>query len=152
MEGKRMIRILCALAAVAVGTTMVLAQNTAPIVERQNIMKRVSDDAKVLAAMAKGEAQFDAARANAILAGWEAGGKKYVTLFPDDSKTGEKTRAKAEIWQNKADFEAKYTDFLKAVTAVKAATGSADAFKAAYPAIGKSCDGCHEKYRAPRQT
>jgi cytochrome c556 len=147
-----MIRVLCALAAVAMGTTMVLAQNTQTIVERQNIMKKVSDDAKVLGAMAKGEAPFDAARASAILAGWEAGGKKYITLFPDDSKVGEKTRAKAEIWQNKADFEAKYADFLKAVTAVKATTGSADAFKAAYPDIGKSCDGCHEKYRGPRVT
>ena len=147
-----MIRILCALAAVAVGTTMVLAQNTAPIVERQKIMKKVGDDAKVLGAMAKGEEAFDAAKVNAILTGWETGGKQYLTLFPADSKTGEKTRAKAEIWHNKADFEAKAADFVKAATAVKAATGSADAFKAAYPAIGKSCDGCHEKYRGPRVT
>ncbi len=146
-----MIRILCALSAVAFGATLVMAQNLAPIKERQTIMKKISDEAKVLGAMAKGEGPYDAAKANAILTGWEAGAKQYLTLFPDDSKTGEKTRAKAEIWQNKADFDAKMADFAKAVAAAKAAT-SADAFKASFPAVGKSCDGCHEKYRGPRVT
>lgn len=144
-----MIRILCAVAALAVGATMVMAQNTAPITERQNVMKTISDDARTLGAMAKGDTPFDAAKAGAILAGWEAGGKKFASLFPDDSKTGGKTRAKADIWQNKADFEAKNADFIKAATAAKAAT-SAEAFKASFSAIGKTCDGCHEKYRGPR--
>ena len=144
-----MIRILCAVAALAAGTTLVVAQNLAPIKERQEIMKKISDEAKVLGAMAKGETPFDAGKANAVLTGWETSGKKYITLFPDGSKTGEKTRAKAEIWQNKADFDGKMADFLKATTAAKAAT-SADAFKASFGNIGKACDGCHEKYRGPR--
>ena len=144
-----MIRILGALAAVAVGTTMVMAQNTAPIKDRQAIMKKVSDGAKTLGAMVKGETTYDAAKATAILTGWEEGGKKFVTLFPEDSKTGEKTRAKPEIWQNKADFEAKAGDFLKAVAAAKGAP-TIDAFKGAYSAVGKACEGCHEKYRGPR--
>lgn len=147
-----MIRILCALSAVALGATMVLAQNLAPIKERQNAMKKISSDNKVLGAMAKGETPFDAAKARAILTGWEEASKKLPDLFPDDSKTGEKTRAKAEIWQNKADFNAKIADFAKAVSDAKAKATSADGFKAAYPAIGKSCDGCHEKYRGPRVT
>jgi cytochrome c556 len=148
----RMIRILCALSAVALGATMVLAQNLAPIKERQNAMKKISDDAKVLNAMAKGEAPFDAAKATALLAGWEETAKKLPNLFPDDSKTGEKTRAKAEIWQNKADFNAKIADFAKAVSEAKAKAPSADSFKAAFPAIGKACGNCHEKYRGPRVT
>ena len=144
-----MIRILGALSIVALGATMVLAQNLAPIKERQEIMKKINDETKLLTAMAKGEAPFDAAKMSATLTPWDAAGKKYVTLFPDDSKTGEKTRAKAEIWQNKADFEAKMTDFLKVVGTVKVAT-TADAFKAGYANLGKACDNCHEKYRAPR--
>ena len=146
-----MIRILFAISAVTFGATMVLAQNLEPIKERQGIMKKINDDTKVLGAMAKGEAPYDAAKANQLLTGWEAGVKKYITLFPDNSKTGEKTRAKAEIWQNKADFEAKAGDFLKAVGAAKAAN-NADAFKASFGNVGKACDGCHEKYRGPRVT
>jgi cytochrome c556 len=145
-----MIRILGAISVLALGATVVLAQNLAPIKERQDTMKKISDDNKVLGAMTKGEAPFDAAKASALLGGWDARVKKVLTLYPDDSKTGEKTRAKPEIWQNKADFDAKMADFAKAAAAAKAATGSADAFKAAYADLGKACDSCHEKYRAPR--
>jgi cytochrome c556 len=149
MGENRMIRILCAISAVTLGATWALAQNTAPIKQRQDIMKKISDDAKVLGAMAKGETPYDDAKANTLLSGWEEGAKKYITLFPDDSKTGEKTRAKAEIWQNKADFEAKAADFLKAISAAKAAN-TADAFKASWGNVGKACQDCHEKYRGPR--
>jgi cytochrome c556 len=147
-----MIRILCALSAVALGATMVMAQNLAPIKERQAAMKKISDDTKILSAMAKGEAPFEAAKATAILSGFEEAMKKAHALFPDDSKTGEKTRAKAEIWQNKADFEAKMTEFTKASADLKAKASSADGFKAAFPALTKACDNCHEKYRGPRVT
>src|ERR1700752_1850690 len=108
-----MIRILGALAAVALGATAVTAQNLAPIKERQEIMKKTNDDTKVLNAMAKGEAPFDAAKAQALLSGIEERTKKAATLFPDDSKTGEKTRAKAEVWQKKTDFDAKMAEFVK---------------------------------------
>jgi cytochrome c556 len=145
-----MIRILGALAAVALSATVVMAQNLAPIKERQETMKKISDDNKVLGTMVKGEAPFDAAKVSVLLGGWDEKVKKVLTLYPDDSKTGEKTRAKPEIWQNKADFDAKMADFAKAAAAAKAATGSADAFKAAYADLGKACDSCHEKYRAPR--
>ncbi len=143
-----MIRILCAVSALALGATAVLAQSSA-IKERQDIMENISKDGKVLKAMSKGEAPFDASKSSALLGSWDARIKKYVTLFPDDSKTGGKTRAKAEIWQNKADFEAKASDFLKALADTKAAT-SAEAFKTAYDALDKGCDNCHEKYRAPK--
>src|SRR4051812_6922462 len=145
-----MIRILSAVAAVALGATAVLAQNLAPIKERQETMKKTNDDTKVLTAMAKGEAPFDAAKAQALLSGIEERTKKVATLFPDDSKTGEKTRAKPEVWQKKADFDAKLTELVTVVADAKAKASSADAFKAAFPGVIKSCDNCHESYRAPR--
>jgi cytochrome c556 len=145
-----MIRILSAVAAVALGATAVLAQNLAPIKERQATMKKTNDDTKVLTAMSKGEAPFDAAKAQALLSGIEERTKKVAPLFPDDSKTGEKTRAKAEVWQNKADFDAKLADFIKVTATAKTAATSADGFKTAFSNVIKSCDNCHEKYRAPR--
>jgi cytochrome c556 len=145
-----MIRILCAVAAVTIGATMVMAQNVEVIKERQAIMKKIGEEARLLGNMNKGEAPFDAAKVNAVLTGWEGAAKKYGTLFPDDAKTGEKTRAKAEIWQNKADFQAKLSDFVKAVGEAKAKATTLDGLKAAWPNVVKSCDGCHEKYRGPR--
>ena len=144
-----MIRILCALSAVVLGATAVLAQSSA-IKDRKEIMEKISNDNKVMTAMVKGEAPFDGAKAGALLAPWEGMMKKYVTLFPDDSKTGDKTRAKPEIWQKKSDFEAKAAEFIKTVNDAKAATGSADAFKAAFGTVSKACDTCHEPYRGPR--
>jgi cytochrome c556 len=144
-----MIRILCALSAVVLGATAVLAQSSA-IKERKEIMEKVSNDNKVMTAMVKGEAPFDGAKAGALLAPLEGMMKKYLTLFPDDSKTGDKTRAKPEIWQKKADFETKGMEFIKAVNDAKAATGSLDAFKVAFANVSKACDNCHEPYRGPR--
>lgn len=144
-----MIRTLSVVAAIMLGATAVVAQQN-PILIRQDAMKKIGDDTKTLSGMAKGETPYDAAKVNAILSGWEEATKKLPTLFPDDSKTGEKTRAKADIWQNKADFEAKIADFAKAIADTKAQAGSADSFKAAFPNLTKSCDNCHEKYRGPR--
>ena len=147
-----MIRILGAASALALGVTVVMAQNLAPIKERQELMKKTNDESKAVSAMIKGEAPFDAAKAGALLGAWEDRAKKVVALFPEDSKTGEKTRAKAEVWQNKADFDTKLAEYAKVTAEAKAAAaaGSADAFKPAYAKVIKSCDDCHEKYRAPR--
>lgn len=145
-----MIPILGVLSAVVLSATAVMAQNLAPIKERQELMKKTNDEAKVVSAMVKGDAPFDAAKASALLGAWEDRAKKVVALFPDDSKTGEKTRAKAEVWQNKADFDAKLAEYAKVTADAKAATGTADAFKPAYAKVIKSCDDCHEKYRASR--
>jgi cytochrome c556 len=129
---------------------MVMAQNLPVIKQRQEIMKKTNDETKVLNAMAKGEAPFDAAKAQALFSGIEERSKIAAGLFPDDTKEGEKTRAKAEIWQNKADFDAKMNEFLKSVAAAKTASTSADSFKAATKHMVETCDNCHEKYRARR--
>ena len=67
---------------------------------------------------------------------------------PEVGKTG----AKAEIWQaqNKADFAAKMASFQKAAQAFNASARGNDvnAIKASWAEVGKSCKGCHDKYRA----
>ena len=146
-----MIRILGAIAAVALGATAVMAQNLAPIKERQEIMKKTNDDTKVLTAMAKGEAPFDAAKAQALLSGIEERTKKAATLFPDDSKTGEKTRASAKVWENRADFDAKLADMIKVADNARAKATSEASFKEIHPGVVKACDNCHADYRIRRQ-
>jgi cytochrome c556 len=60
-----------------------------------------------------------------------------------------KTEAKAEIWRNPKDFNAKHTAFQKAASAFNAAAkgGNAGAAKAAFGDLGKSCKACHDLYR-----
>jgi cytochrome c556 len=52
-----------------------------------------------------------------------------------------------KIWEDKAGFDAAIATFAKAVTDAKASVKDLDTLKAAFPAIGKSCGGCHETYR-----
>jgi cytochrome c556 len=61
-----------------------------------------------------------------------------------------KTGAKPDIWQNMPDFMARLHDFQGAAKAFSAAaaSGDANAIKARYADLGKTCKTCHEKYRS----
>ena len=146
-----MIRILSAVAAVAVGATAVMAQNLAPIKERQDIMKKSDDDLKLMTKMTRGEAPYDAAKVTAAYAAMADNYPKVKDLFPDDSKTGEKTRAAAKIWENRADFDAKLVALVKVVGEAKAKATNEAGFKEIHPAVVKACDNCHADYRVRRQ-
>jgi len=138
-----------ALAAVAFGTTAVLAQQN-PIVERQELMKHNGHEAKIGAAMAKGEKPFDLAAAKKIFATFEEAAQKMPGLFPPDSKTGHKTTAAPKIWEDMAGLKAR---FEKLGVDAKKAQGSVkdlDSFKVAFGGIGKQCGSCHHEYRIKR--
>jgi cytochrome c556 len=61
-----------------------------------------------------------------------------------------KTHAKAEIWQQPADFTAKMQAFRQAALRFDAAArrGNLAAIRAAHSDLGKSCKACHDLYRA----
>jgi cytochrome c556 len=146
-----MMRVLCAVtAAVCLSTTVLLAQQN-PIIARQEIMKKSNDDLKLLTQMSKGEVPFDAAKASATYAGMEDSYKKVKDLFPDNSKTGDKTRAAPKIWDTRADFDAKMADFIKVAGDAKAKAATEAGLKEIHPAVVKSCDNCHADYRLRRQ-
>jgi cytochrome c556 len=145
-----MIRAFFAVAAIALGVSVALAQQD-PIAARRALMKANGDEAKAGAAMAKGEAPFDLAKARKMFSTFEDAAAKAPSLFPDNSKTGGDTAAKAEIWENIDDFKAR---LVKLGTDSKAALETVtdlDTFKAAFGNIGKNdCAGCHEKYRVKK--
>jgi len=64
---------------------------------------------------------------------------------PEVGKTG----AKPEIWQKPADFTARLRDFQGAAKLLNAAaaSGDANAIKARYGDLGKTCKACHDTYR-----
>lgn len=71
--------------------------------------------------------------------------------FPDISRGGD-TRALAEIWSNRADFDQRLKDFTQHAAALSQLAsrhgGNSDAFKTAARAVAQDCKGCHNSYRA----
>ncbi len=144
-----MFRTVLAVAAIAIGVTAVAAQSD-PIAARKALMKEQGAQTKTGAGMAKGEAPFDLAKAQAILANYVDTSAKMPDLFPANSKTGGETTAAPKIWEDMAGFKA---GFAKMSTEAKAAQSSVkdlDSFKAAFGGLTKNCGGCHETYRVKK--
>lgn len=140
-----MIRTALVLAGLGLGLTAVMAQSN-PITERQQTMKGVGGATREGAAMAKGEAAFDAAKAQAIFKTYADAAKKMPTLFPDSSKTGGETTAAPKIWEDQAGFKAAFAKF-ETDAAAGASVANLDGFRTAFGAATKNCGTCHEAYR-----
>ena len=142
---------VAATAIIALGVLSVTAQQD-PIAARKALMKGNNDNAKLAVGVMRGQLPFDAAKVDAAFAQWADTARKLPDLFPDNSKTGQNTRAAPKIWANEKDFDEKAAAFGKAVAENRAkANESLDGLKAAVPVVGKTCDNCHEDYRLSRQ-
>ncbi len=140
-----MIRTIVVAAVLGLGVTAVLAQSD-PITERRNAMKAVGAATRDGAAIAKGEAPFEAAKAQAIAKAYIDSAKKMPGLYPDNSKTGGETTAATKIWEDQAGFKAAFAKFEADAAAVGTAADVA-AFRAAFGNATKNCGSCHEVYR-----
>ncbi|NJC06754.1 cytochrome c556 [Sphingomonas kaistensis] len=60
-----------------------------------------------------------------------------------------KTHAKALVWQQRADFDAKMKNLGSAARLFQSAAASGDlaAIKAAHGKLGQTCGACHDQYR-----
>jgi len=142
-----MLRTLFAVAAVALGVTVAIAEQD-PIAARKALMKANGEQAKIGVAMIKGEAPFDLAKAHKIFETFEDAAQKMPALFPETSKTGGETTASLKIWEDADDFKSRFSKFGSDAKAANADVKDLDSFKAAFGPIGKNdCGGCHEKYR-----
>ncbi len=145
-----MIRTVFAVAAIALGVSIAVAQQD-PIAARKALMKANGDQAKIGAAMMKGEAPFDLDKAHKVFAAWEDAAAKMPALFPDNSKTGGDTAADPKIWESMDDLKARFAKFGADAKDAEAKVTDLDSFKAAFGSIGKNdCGGCHEKYRVKK--
>lgn len=117
------------------------------IATRKQIMKGVGDQTKAGAGMAKGEAPYDQAKAQAIFTSYVEASEKMPSLFPENSKTGGDTAALPAIWEKMDDFKARWVKLGADAKAALASVKDLDAFKATFSAITKNCGGCHETYR-----
>lgn len=143
-------RIWLAIGLFAVGITAGVAQNLPPIKERKADLKSMGDAVKPVGAMFKGEADFELAKVQTALKTIQEKTAKLPALFPDDSKTGGDTEALPVIWENKADFEARFKKLGDAAKAAEAAITDEDSFRGAWKDLVGNCSACHKKYRKPK--
>ena len=73
------------------------------------------------------------------------------TMFPDRTRGITPTRARPEIWENRADFEAKAAALSEAASqlAAVAESGNREAFAAQFDVTAAACQACHERYQVP---
>jgi cytochrome c556 len=137
---------VCAAVAVALSASAVIAQSKA-IAERKEIMKGVGAAAKEGAAMARGSAPYDNAKAVQVFVVYANAAAKMPGLFPEDSKTGGETTAAPKIWEDMAGFKAAFAKMEADSKAAQSSVKDLDSFKTAFGAMGKQCGACHEVYR-----
>jgi cytochrome c556 len=146
-------------AALAVGGAALVspaaAQDDPVVKQRQAVMD--SNGAQVYRVIpdfvrsGKGTAE-DVAKGAAIIV---ENSKKLPTLFPAGTSVADlpgKTRAKPEIWQDKAKFEAIAKTMGERAEALEAAAKGGDKAKIgeAYTALNRDgCNACHNAFRAP---
>lgn len=143
-----MIRILAAVAALAVGATLVHAQNAGAITERKAALKAMGGAMKEPGGMMKGDIPFDLAKVQASLKVLEEQSTKLKGLFPDDSKTGE-TDALPVAFEKKADVIARFEKLAADAKDAQGTMKDEASFKAGFGKIGGNCGGCHKEYRKP---
>jgi cytochrome c556 len=142
---------VAAVAMVTLAATAVMGQQD-PIAARKALMKQNNDHARTLVQITRGQAPFDAAKVEEALTQWAETARVFPALFPDNSRSGQETRASPKIWESKSDFDAKAAAFGKAVADNRdKAKASLDGLKAAFALIGRTCDNCHEDYRLARR-
>jgi cytochrome c556 len=136
---------LAALAAVVVLTAGVAAANV--IEQRQKIMDGIGDATKPVGGMLKGSAKFDLAKVQEALKAYEDAARKMPELFPENSKTGNKTTAAPKIWEDMNGFKAAFDKFGSESAAALGTIKDEASFKANFPGVLKNCGSCHEQYR-----
>jgi cytochrome c556 len=84
------------------------------------------------------------------IAAWAA---LVPSLFPAGTETGRDTRAKPEIWSDRAGFErdAEALGTAAKALAVLAEANDGKGFAAQFEVAAKACGDCHKAYRVKRQ-
>jgi len=145
-----------AAAAVVLSVGVAIAQQDV-IKERKTLMKENGDTAKLAADIIKGAKPFDMAAVHKIFTEFQDVAAKMPSLFPDSSKSevgspsADDFSPTAKVWDDMADFKARFERFAADAKEADATVKDLDGFKAAMAKIGKTdCGGCHQIYRAKK--
>lgn len=137
------------LAATAIPATAQFAKPEDAIKYRQSALFVMQQNFARVAGMAQGKIPFDAK-----VAADSAANAEYVSRLPwagfgDGTDKGGNTKAKAEIWKDKAKFMeyAEKTQQEMGKLSAAAKTGNQDAIRTAVGAVGGTCKTCHDAFR-----
>ena len=138
-----------AVSAIALPASAQFAKPDDAIKYRQSALFVMQQNFSRVAAMASGKAPFDAKVAAESAAVAEYTSKLPWAAFGDGTDKGRESRAKPEIWTDKAKFNG-YADKMQ-VEMVKlnaaAKTGNLDNIKATIAGVGGTCKTCHDAFR-----
>jgi cytochrome c556 len=136
-------------AVVALPATAQFAKPEDAIKYRQSALFVMQQNFARLAGMAQGKIPFDAKVAADSAANAEFLARLPWAGFADGTDKGGNTKAKAEIWKDKAKFMEYAEKMQGEMTKLNAAakTGNLDAIKPAVGAAGGTCKTCHDAFR-----
>jgi len=113
--------------------------------DREELMEGVSDAAKPVGAMLKGEEEFDADTLQKSLTVFAEAADKLGGLVPEGSEGGEASHA---IWDDPDGFAAAIKEWQETTAAaIDAAPQSLDAAGPVMKPVMSNCKNCHEDYR-----
>lgn len=115
---------------------------------RQAAFTLVKGNFAPMGAMVKGEMPFDSKAFAEYATNLAAAAGMADDGFIDGSDMGE-TKAKAAVWENRADFDKKMGEFQKLTgeLAVVAQSGDMGAIKPKFGAAAKTCKACHDDFK-----
>jgi cytochrome c556 len=118
---------------------------------RRAVMKSQGAHAEAASEIIKGKVSYDS-DLSYHAAALNSSTHDLVKLFPKGSDFGE-TRAKAEIWSKRGEFEKVANDAEKAGSAFLAAVNSGDtaAIRKAFGDLGEACKSCHKQFRERKE-
>jgi cytochrome c556 len=138
-----------ALAAGSATVALSSPEGTAAIKARQESMEGIKDAMGALAAIAKGEAPFDAqvVEKNAGIIAKNL--SDAASHFPKGSEAGDvETWALPEIWSDGSDFQERMETAVVEAEGLQSVTAETE-FRPALGKLGTSCKNCHQMYRRP---
>ena len=149
-----MLKFVAPVAALALGATLSLnaAAQAKPedlVKQRKAALTLVAKYFGPIGAMVQGKAPYDAK-----IVARNAGYLETLSAMPWDgfdasTESFKETRAKPELYKEKAKFDQMATDMQGAIAKLNAAAKGTDqnAVKAAFGDVGKACKSCHDAYR-----
>ncbi len=119
---------------------------------RKAVFTLIGGNFRPIGNVLKGAAPYDAVTIAKSVARIAFLSQLLDDTFPEISNLGEpQTKAKPDIWTNRADFDKKLKDFQTHAAALQKVNetdqGPTDAFKVAAAAVGQDCKACHDNFR-----
>ncbi|MFD2184151.1 c-type cytochrome [Rhodoplanes azumiensis] len=146
-------RLILAAAVLGLGLSTALGQ--ADVVRERAMLMYEQGEAfyATLNSMARGRMAYDQAKVDAAMKVLLESAEKLQTLYPPNAR-GQSPEAdyfaNAKAFENKADFDARLAKMKAEIVANAPKAKSLDGLKEAVGAIGQTCSGCHELYRAKK--